>query len=178
MLDPAGGPFLFDTSAESWLARSQDSGVRAWVTGYLAHYPIHVSAVTVMERVRGFAWAWRKTPGRRAILESARTAYLSALGTVHPVDTAIALLAAEVTALIPHPVTPPVRSHRESESRGERLVRWRNDILIAATALANDMLLLHNNAPDFEAIRSAIESHTERFPAIGPLKLMRCTLVA
>jgi hypothetical protein len=47
--------------------------------------------------------------------------------------------------------------------------------MIAATALATGMLLLHNNAADFEAIRSAIERSPERFPGLGPLQLMRCT---
>jgi hypothetical protein len=33
MVDPAGGPYLFDNSAESWLALSQDAGVLG--AGYL-----------------------------------------------------------------------------------------------------------------------------------------------
>jgi hypothetical protein len=63
------------------------------------------------------------------------------------------------------------------ESRQDRLVRWRFDALIAATALAADMLLVHNNAADFEAIRGAIERSPGRFPGLGPLKLMRCGAV-
>jgi predicted nucleic acid-binding protein len=49
------------------------------------------------------------------------------------------------------------------ESRQERLVRWRFDAMIAATALVARMPLIHNNAGDFESIRSAIE----RFPGLG-----------
>jgi hypothetical protein len=49
--------------------------------------------------------------------------------------------------------------------------------MIAATALATDMLLIHNNAADFEAIRSAIEQDPVRFPGLGPLKLIRCSSV-
>ncbi len=49
--------------------------------------------------------------------------------------------------------------------------------MIAATALATDMLLIHNNAADFEAIRSSIEQDPIRFPALGPLRLIRCASV-
>ncbi len=49
--------------------------------------------------------------------------------------------------------------------------------MIAATALANDMLLLHNNAADYETIRAAVELAPDRFPGLGPLKLMRCASV-
>jgi predicted nucleic acid-binding protein len=61
-----------------------------------------------------------------------------------------------------------------AESRQERLARWRFDGMIAATALVARMPLFHNNAADFEAIRSAIE----RFPNLGPLELIRCALLA
>jgi hypothetical protein len=49
--------------------------------------------------------------------------------------------------------------------------------MIAATALAADMLLIHNNAADFEATLGAIERDPLRFPGLGPLKLMRCESV-
>ena len=35
MIDPSSGPFLFDTSAESWLARPQESQIRNWFGEYL-----------------------------------------------------------------------------------------------------------------------------------------------
>jgi predicted nucleic acid-binding protein len=35
--------------------------------------------------------------------------------------------------------------------------------LIAATALASGLILVHNNPADFESLRAAIESHPERF---------------
>ena len=50
MIKPAAGPFLFDTSAESWLARAEQPELIEWMRGYLLHHEIHVSAVTVMER--------------------------------------------------------------------------------------------------------------------------------
>ena len=53
-------------------------------------------------------------------------------------------------------------------------MRWRFDIMIAATALVADLMLIHNNPEDFEAVRSAIERSPERFPKLGPLKLIRC----
>jgi hypothetical protein len=85
-----------------------------------------------------------------------------------------AVVAAENMALVPDPPSPPRRTHRLVESRQERLVRWRLDAIIAATALVAGMLLIHNNAADFEAIRGAIERSPERFPGLGPLNLRRC----
>jgi len=54
MLSLASGPFLFDTSAESWLTRSHDPAVRGWFREYLSLYPVHISALTVVERLRGY----------------------------------------------------------------------------------------------------------------------------
>jgi hypothetical protein len=50
--------------------------------------------------------------------------------------------------------------------------------MIAATALVARMPLIHNNAADFEAVRSAIERSPERFPGLGPLGLIRCASLA
>jgi hypothetical protein len=72
MVDPASGPFLFDTSAESWLARSRDAAVRKWLRAYLAQHQVHVSSITVLERIRGYALLWRAaTPERGVHIESA-----------------------------------------------------------------------------------------------------------
>jgi len=74
-------PFLFDTSAESRLAKSHDSVLRDWFRKYLSLYPAHVSSITVTERIRGYAAVARRSPVRRqGALEAARTAYLSHLG--------------------------------------------------------------------------------------------------
>jgi hypothetical protein len=54
MIDPASGPFLFDTSAESWLARADDVGAKDWIRAYLSRHEVPVSAVTVLERIRFF----------------------------------------------------------------------------------------------------------------------------
>lgn len=179
MVDAASGPFLFDTSAESWLARARDAETVGWLRGYLSHHQMHVSAVTVMERVRGYSLVWRRAdPDRRDTIEAARVAYVRNLGHVWPLDGAVAVIAAEIMALVPDPPSPPRRSHQLVESRQERLVRWRFDAMIAATALVARMPLIHNNASDFESIRSAIERSPRRFPGLGPLELMRCTVTS
>ena len=103
-LDPAWGPFLFDTSAESWLERNADQErVQEWLDGYLARHEMHVSAITVLERVRGYARLGRRTE---------REAYLRTLGRVWPVDTGVALATAEVLALVPDPSRQAPRSDR------------------------------------------------------------------
>ena len=176
MVDPSSGPFLFDTSAESWLARPQKDRSRDWLLRHLAHHPIYVSAVTVVERCRGYALLWRRAPqDRRVLIDASRVAYLNNLGEVCPLDAAIAVTAGEIMALLPNPPAPPRRSHRLAEPRQERLARWRFDCLIAATSLIADMPLIHNNAEDFETIRGAIERDPLRFPGLGPLELLRCT---
>jgi predicted nucleic acid-binding protein len=175
MVNPAGGPFLFDTSAESWLGRSERPEVRQWMREYLFHHEIHISAVTVMERIRGYALLWRRAEAlNRERIEAARVAYLTNLGKVEQLDGAAAVVAGEIMALIPEPPTPPRRSHQLMEARQERLARWRFDGMIAATALITRLAMIHNNAGDFEAIRGAIELAPERFPNLGPLELIRC----
>jgi predicted nucleic acid-binding protein len=126
---------------------------------YLESHPVHVSAVTVFERVRGYALLARHAPpsSKRQQVERARLDYLADPGFVWPVDQGVASIAAEICALIRQPPTPPKRAHQFVESRQERLARWRADTMIAATALATDMLLIHNKAGDFETIRGSIE---------------------
>ena len=175
MVQPASGPFVFNTSSESWLARSRDSAVRSWFRGYLSLHEVHVSAVTVVERVRGYALLWRRAQkNQRERIEAPRIAYLSALGRVWPLDGAVGVVAGEIMALLPQTPTPPRRAHQLAESRQERLVRWRFDCMIAATSLVAGMKLIHHNPADFESIRSAIERSPERFPNLGPLEPIRC----
>ena len=179
MINPASGPFLFDASAESWLGRTERPEVLEWMREYLSRREIHISAITVMERVRGYSLLWRRAENdKRARIEAARLAYLTKLGRVVPLDGAVAVVAGEIMALLPEPPTPPRRSHHFAESRQERLARWRFDGMIAATALVARLPLIHNNAIDFESIRSAIESAPARFPTLGPLELIRCTSLA
>jgi predicted nucleic acid-binding protein len=171
--DPAPGPYLFDTSAEYWLERSTDPGVGRWVDSYARYHTKQVSAITVMERIRGYALSiQRDSPERQLLLALKRQDYLDSLGEVRPVDAAVAVCAAELSALLPQPPSPPKRAHRIAESRQDRLFRWRCDILIAATALAARMPLVHHNPRDFETIRMAIETSPERFPTLGPLNLV------
>jgi predicted nucleic acid-binding protein len=170
------GPCLFDTSAESWFARSDNPQALDWMRAYLSRHQVQISSVTVLERVRGYSLLWRRSqPEARGRIEAARIAYLKGIGRVWPLDTAAGVVGGEIMALLPDPPTPPRRSHRLAESHQERLARWRFDGLIAATALVVGMPLVHNNAADFEAIRSGIECSPERFPGLGPLELLRCT---
>ncbi|MGH9412685.1 MAG: PIN domain-containing protein [Terriglobales bacterium] len=179
MIDPAGGPYLFDTSGESWLARAGNAAATAWMRAYLAHAEIHVSAITVVERVRGYGLLWRKSaPGQRERIEAARIEYLGRGARVLPVDAAVAVIGGELMALVPNPPTPSRRTHRMVEARADRLARWRFDQMIAATALVSGMRLIHNNAADFEPLRTAVEQAPERFAGLGPLELARCTGLA
>lgn len=179
MIDPNQGPFLFDTSAESWLARTREPGLRSWFAEYLSRHPVHVSAVTVAERVRGYALLSQGArEGRAQEVEAARIAYLAASRRVWPLDGAIAIVAGEIMAFLPNPPTPPRRAHKLVESRQERLVRWRFDVMIASTALVAALPLIHNNAADFESIRGAIERTPDRFHKLGPLQPIRCASLA
>jgi predicted nucleic acid-binding protein len=166
-------PYLFDTSADSWLGRSTDPAVGVWVASCRKRHLMHVSAITVMERMRGFALLLeRDAPERREDVEMVRQDYLDSLGVVRPVDATVALYAAELAALLPQPPSPRKRAHRIAEVRQERLFRWRCDILIATTALVAGMPLVHHNPRDFETIRMAVETAPERFPTLGPLNLV------
>lgn len=120
----------------------------------------------------------RSQPEARARVQAAREAYLTNLAYVLPLNAAVAVVASEITILLPNPVGPPRRSHQLTESRCERLVRWRYDILIAATALVAGLPLVHNNPEDFEAIRGAIEGSPQRFPGLSALNLIQCLRLA
>jgi len=173
MIPPESGPFLFDTSAESWFGRNRNT--EEWLRRYVIRHKIFVSSVTVVERIRGYALLWRQASEHdRLLIDQRRTAYLARLGEVKVVDLPTAMAAAELMAAMPIPPTPPRRTHRLAESKQDRLVRWRFDCLIGATAGVAGLPLVHNNPEDFEAIRSAIDSCRERFPGLEPLKLIHC----
>jgi len=177
MIDPASGPFLFDTSAESYLSQSQSPAEVEWLMGYVTLFPVFVAVVTVMERARGYFLARsRCAPARRMEIESKMLAHIQSLNVspsrVLNLTTAIGLLSAQMMTMMPAPPTPPVHSHRLIESRQDRLSRWRFDIMIAATALVHNLPLIHNNPRDFESLRALIETVPERFPGVGPLNLI------
>lgn len=171
------GPFVFDTSAESWLARADSPEIQRWFVGYLERHPVYISAVTVIERLNGYHRALRlaESPESKARLQGQSRSYVGDPNRVLPVDVAVAAASAELLAMVPDPPSPPKRSHRAAESRADRLARWRFDAVVAATALVNRMPLMHDNPADFETLRTMIEIHPSRLPGLGPLDLYRCT---
>ena len=173
-MNPAG-PFLFDTSAESWLSREPRG--RRWLLHYSRRHLVYVSAVTVMERLTGFGMALAQaTPERAGWIRSMRESYDQTPARVLPVHHSVAQAAAELLCLVPIPPSPPVLAHRRAESKSSRMARWRFDVLIAATALAQGLPLVHNNARDFEALGSALARHPERLDVLGAMPpLLRCT---
>ena len=77
MVEPAAGRFLFDTSAEGWLARNATRAVVRWLYAYLGLHQVSVSAVTVTERIRAAAFhrlaeSWQETVGSLAVRRSHR----------------------------------------------------------------------------------------------------------
>ncbi len=176
MSQSLSGPFVFDTSAESWFARTTDAAARQWFTSYTERDHVWVSAVTVLERFTGYSTALsRAVDGAQALrLQRYRASYPGDPERVLPLDLTVAAVAAELLALIPNPPSPPKRTHRAAETRADRLARWRFDVVVAATALANRMPLMHDNPEDFETIRSVLEMRPDRLPGLGPLDLVRC----
>jgi predicted nucleic acid-binding protein len=175
VIEPQSGPFLFDTSAQSYFTSTQVIADSQWFMRYAILFPVHVSAITVVERVRGYLLAQEQADAARiSMIRHLTEAYLLSLRStkVLPFMLEEALLAAQLMALLPIAPSPPRRTHRGTESRQDRLSRWRFDIMIAATALVYDMPLIHNNPQDFEPLRGLIEQAPERFPGVGPLNLI------
>ncbi|MFN7919758.1 MAG: hypothetical protein U0Q16_06655 [Bryobacteraceae bacterium] len=169
------GPFVFDTSAESWFGRTEDAAARRWFESYMERHLVWISAVTVLERLTGYAIAINRADPETAVrFKGYRDKYAVDQERVLPVDLATSAVAAELLALIPQPPSPPKRTHRAVESRADRLARWRFDVIIASTAIVNRMPLMHDNPEDFEVIRTKLELEPERLPGLGPLDLYRC----
>jgi predicted nucleic acid-binding protein len=78
--DPQSGPFIFDTSALSHLAQTQDAAEEEWREAYSSVFPVHVSVITVLERVRGYRLAEERADSARREVIARRTAeYLRSL---------------------------------------------------------------------------------------------------
>jgi predicted nucleic acid-binding protein len=136
---------------------------------------VHVSVVTVLERMRGYLMAeTRAEVSRRGLLRRFTEAYVISLTVTKVLPFALeeALIAAQLMAVLPDAPSPARRTHRLVESHQQRLARWRFDVMIAATALAHKLPLIHNNPQDFEPLRAVIERAPERFPGAGPLNLI------
>lgn len=146
-----------------------------WLATYSVLYPVYVSAVTVVERMRGYVVAEEHADaGRLTNLKQITDNYVVSLSSTKVLPLAVeeAVVAAQLMALLSTPPSSPRRTHRGSESRQDRLSRWRFDIMIAATALVHRLPLIHNNPQDFEPLRGLIERLPERFPGVGPLNLI------
>src|SRR5215470_2749073 len=116
MIAPEAGPFLFDTSAESWLARTHVGAVDEWLRRYLNHHRIAVSAITLAERIRGYSLIWKTAAeNERPAIEAMRLAYLSRPLQVFALDSAAAMIGGEIMALLPTPPSPSRRTHRMVE---------------------------------------------------------------
>jgi len=160
VIDREGEPFLFDTSADSYLTRTREPLEREWLRSYLKRFPIQVSVITVVDRLRGYALVvGRCEPRRRRQWQAEREH--NVLAGIPPADGSSA------GGLVARGWPPSVRQRPR-----RRQVRWRFDILIAATALARRLPLLHNNPQDFETLRAVVERFAERFPGVGPLGLL------
>jgi predicted nucleic acid-binding protein len=176
VIHPENGPFLFDTSAESWFARSQSAAAQDWLKRYLTIHPMNVSAAGVIERIRGYRMLWQGAPEfQRPAIDALRWTYLDRLARVLAVDRETAVAAGEIMAWAPTPPSPPRRTHRIAESRQDRLARWRFDCIIAATALVAQIPLLHNNAADFELVRAIINAMPDGVFGSTPLRLIDCS---
>ena len=171
-MKPSAGPFVFETAALGYLARGAEKAAARWFLRYLDLFPVYLSAATVIEQVRGYALLReRAAPGRAAALEAARDAYLDRLASpavaVLPVTAAEAFLAAQLGVLVPFSPHPPYRQGARVESRPDRLARWRSQILVAATALASGLPLIHRNTRDYGPIRDLVVEFPARFPGIA-----------
>jgi len=81
VIDPLSGPFVFDTSAQSYLARTMDAAEAAWRDAYAQVFPLFVSAITVLERTRGHVLAEvNAEPSRRAFMAQRTREYLRSVG--------------------------------------------------------------------------------------------------
>ena len=74
----------------------RDPASARWFQEYVALHAVHVSVVTVVERIRRYALLWQRArPDRKIDVERARIDYLKQLGTVMPLDIQTAVVAAK-----------------------------------------------------------------------------------
>ena len=109
MTDPASGPFLFDTSAESYLGRPPSEAEADWFVQYTVSFPMYVAVPSVMERARGYYIAIDSAdPVRRAEIRHRMLKYIHSVETgsrVLNLTVPIALVAAQLMSLV---LTRPV----------------------------------------------------------------------
>ena len=126
-----GTPALLDSDTTSALSRGQAAVTRR-ARAYLdVHGRFTLSVVTVFERLRGYRAAIRRGNAFEDHLKQFKA--FSASSIVLPVDDRVADIAATIWA--------GLTGHRRGNT---------GDILIAATASANNLALVTRNRRDFE----------------------------
>ncbi len=121
---------ILDTDTVSYFFRNH-ANVVAKLDEYLQEFGfIHISVVTYYEVLNGLYY-------KDAQKQLARFEQFVALNQVIPFNQTIAKAAAEIYATL----------------RRNGQVIGHNDVLIAATAIVNDMVLITNNVNDFERIK-------------------------
>src|SRR2546426_65039 len=101
-----------------------------WRDAYAQSFPLCVSVMAVLERMRGHLLAeLHAEPSRRTLRDKKPRDYLPRVGpagtNVLGFTTRGAVVSAQLMALFPPAPSPPQRSHRMAESRQDRLSRWR-----------------------------------------------------
>jgi len=144
--------FLLDTCVLSELVKPRpDRALTAWLEGQ-TWASLYISVLTLAEIQRGVAMlpGSRKRTDLEIWLHDELTVHFE--GRVLPVDSRVAMVWGRMSAA--------------ASGRGRTLPVM--DGLIAATAVANDLMLVSRNAPDFEATGAEVINPWRQAPTPSP----------